>query len=105
MEDQSLFGGMIRCQIPKSFRDVSDIRQVPDHQECWDDPISKKVFVIEILERQEHVTDNNAAQFFFNDLVEYNNSSDHYYYQGIINPIPSIACPDAFAEFTPIKFP
>jgi hypothetical protein len=68
--ERSLFGGAISCEIPTSWRDVSDVRQVPDHQEVWQD-LDGAVLIVEILQRQE-VDDQNAARFFFNDLAESN---------------------------------
>ena len=32
-----LFGGAITTSIPSSWRDVSQVRQVPDHQEVYQD--------------------------------------------------------------------
>jgi hypothetical protein len=66
-----LFGGAITCLIPDDWRDVSDIRQVPDHQECWQDT-EGRLLVVEILDRQSHVIDEQAAAFFFQDLAESN---------------------------------
>lgn len=73
---RQLFGGSIECMIPEGWRDVSDIRQVPDHQECWQDD-QGKVLVIEILDYQTGVNDDQAAQYFFHDLAEAN---------GAVNP-------------------
>lgn len=72
--ERPLFGGAISCDIPSAWRDVSDVRQVPDHQECWQE-IDGAVLVVEILERQE-VGDHSAASFFFADLAESNGISD-----------------------------
>ena len=70
-----LFGGAISCEIPSTWRDVSDIRQVPDHQECWQEvDDSGALLVVEILERQ-NVSDANAAAYFFRDLAESNGST------------------------------
>jgi hypothetical protein len=68
-----LFGGAITCQLTPDddWRDVSDIRQVPDHQECWQDT-EGRLLVVEILDRQSQVTDEQAAAFFFQDLAESN---------------------------------
>jgi hypothetical protein len=68
-----LFGGAITCQLTpdEDWRDVSDIRQVPDHQECWQD-IEGRLLVVEILDRQSSVTDEQAAAYFFQDLAESN---------------------------------
>jgi len=70
MAERSLFGGAIICQIPSNYRDVSEVRQVPDNQECWQD-MDGPLLVIEIMERQE-VSDLDAAAFFFRDLAESN---------------------------------
>jgi hypothetical protein len=67
-----LFGGAITCEITDDWRDVSDIRQVPDHQECWQEGTEGRLLVIEILERQSHIVDAQAASFFFQDLAESN---------------------------------
>lgn len=96
-----LFGGAIDIDVPSAWRDVSEVRQVPDHQEVWQDctvegqppselaaasaaaqgaqagePISIEgtggVLVVEILARQDDVSDDAAAKFFFDDLAESN---------------------------------
>ena len=89
-----LFGGAIDIDVPSAWRDVSEVRQVPDHQEVWQDctvegqapselaaaaagePISIEgtggVLVVEILARQDDVSDDTAAKFFFDDLAESN---------------------------------
>lgn len=84
--ERLLFGGALTCRIPARFRDVSDVRQVPDHQECWqgraiaDDGSegdgdeggeADSVLVFEILERQP-VDADHAAAYFFADLAESN---------------------------------
>jgi len=82
----------MKIDIPQSWRDVSAIRQVPDHQEVFQDfvDVEKKLnlsdespykgtggcIVIEILERQHNVSDNDAAAYFFNDLAQANSSDD-----------------------------
>jgi hypothetical protein len=71
--ERPLYGGAITCEIPSDWRDVSDIRQVPDHQECWQEA-DGAVLVVEILERQE-VSDVDGAAFFFNDLAQANGAS------------------------------
>jgi hypothetical protein len=77
--ERPLFGGAITCDIPTVWRDVSDIREVPDHQECWIDTGDDGAFlVVEVMDRQSSVADTDAAGFFFRDLAEAN---------GIINPV------------------
>ena len=76
MEQRQLFGGAITCNLPLSFRDVSQLREVPDNQECWLDlsvePAEAAMVILEILERQETVPDSDAAHYFFQDLAETN---------------------------------
>jgi len=72
MEQRQLFGGAMTCSIPSAWRDVSDVRQVPDNQECWQDVDGGRLLVIEILERQDQVADEMAAAYFFQDLAETN---------------------------------
>ena len=57
------FGGAIEVQLPASFSDISDLRQVPSHQECWHDLESDEVLVVEIVEHQAQVPDQSAPSF------------------------------------------
>jgi hypothetical protein len=79
---RELFGGAIRVDIPSQWRDVSLVRQVPDHQECYQDCTfedgSKRslqgtggCLIVEILARED-VTDEDAPKYFFRDLAEAN---------------------------------
>ena len=61
--------------MPTSFLDVSDVRQVPDHQECWQDVNAGQLLVIEILQYQSDVSDDTAASYFFEDLRDANGTS------------------------------
>ena len=81
--NRELYGGAIRINVPSKWRDVSTIRQVPDHQECFQDCTfkdgSKKTLegtgaciIVEILGREDGVKDEDAALFFFKDLAEAN---------------------------------
>ena len=86
-EKRDLFGGAITLSIPSAWRDVSDVRQVPDHQEVYQDCtfVSTSTsssnnslqgtggcVVVEILERQDDVHDDDASSFFFHDLADAN---------------------------------
>ena len=73
--ERELFGGAMSCCIPAAWRDVSDVRQVPDHQEVWQE-LEGSVLVIEILQHQDEVDDQSAASFFFHDLAESNGITD-----------------------------
>lgn len=76
LKDVQLYGGAIKCAIPSSFVDVSQIRQVPDHQEVFMDMHTDCCFTVEILEYENtHIDINDAAQYFFNDLACANKAS------------------------------
>ena len=66
-----LFGGAIVITIPSQWRDVSQVRQVPDNQEVYQDCTEESggVIVVEILQYQD---DAHDGTFFFNDLGEAN---------------------------------
>ena len=64
-----LFGGALTAALPSSFTDVSDIRQVPDHQEVWIDKDGYTSIVFEILERVEK-PDDEALRYHSRDIVE-----------------------------------
>lgn len=92
LQDQDLFGGAMKIGIPQEWRDVSDVRQIPDHQEVFQDctfaqkgnQISSSgvqsasvqgtggCVIVEILEREDDVSDEQASSFFFNDLADAN---------------------------------
>jgi hypothetical protein len=105
---RDLYGGAMTMSIPTKWRDVSDVRQVPDHQEVYQDctfasdtntavPHSSTdnnsepdtdangnatndslegttggCIIVEILERQNEVSDDEATNFFFHDLADAN---------------------------------
>ena len=66
-----LFGGAIVITIPSQWRDVSQVRQVPDNQEVYQDCTEESggVIVVEILQYQDDAQDGT---FFFHDLGEAN---------------------------------
>ena len=66
-----LFGGAIVITIPSQWRDVSQVRQVPDNQEVYQDCTEESggVIVVEILQYQD---DAHDGAFFFHDLGEAN---------------------------------
>lgn len=73
---RKLFGGSISCDIPTAWRDVSNIRQVPDHQEVYqsisnDPTMPGPSMVVEILEHQQ-CSNSEAAAYFFEDLASAN---------------------------------
>ena len=64
-----LFGSALAASLPSTFTDVSEMRQVPDHQEVWLDSEGFTSIVIEILERVEK-PDLAALQYHLEDLAE-----------------------------------
>eukprot|EP00566_Odontella_aurita_P020209 CAMPEP_0113589626 /NCGR_PEP_ID=MMETSP0015_2-20120614/36193_1 /TAXON_ID=2838 /ORGANISM="Odontella" /LENGTH=290 /DNA_ID=CAMNT_0000495667 /DNA_START=45 /DNA_END=916 /DNA_ORIENTATION=- /assembly_acc=CAM_ASM_000160 len=84
-----LFGGAADSRSPSIF---SDVREVPDHQEVWQDcsgaadasnsgsPGKRpggQCLIVEILSYQDEVGDAEAARFFFDDLAEANEAPAH----------------------------
>jgi hypothetical protein len=74
---KELFGGAITSDLPTDWIDLSDVRPIPDHQECFQDSLAKDnptMLIVEILEMQDTVKDEDAAAFFFSDLAERNDA-------------------------------
>ncbi len=74
---KELFGGAITSDLPSDWKDLSDVRPIPDNQECFTDTLvgaNPKMLIVEILELQGDVVDQDAAGFFFNDLAERNDA-------------------------------
>ncbi|KAJ9647044.1 hypothetical protein H2201_007212 [Coniosporium apollinis] len=73
-----LFGGAITVDLPSTFSDVSNIRQVPDHQEVYLDSNGFTSVMFDILERVDEATapnDEEALKYHFNDIVS--GTGDH----------------------------
>ncbi|AES96655.2 putative ran-interacting Mog1 protein [Medicago truncatula] len=64
-----LFGGKISSTFPNRFQDVSDIRQVPDHQEVFADPSRDESLIVELLEFKPDIADDGSAAWFLQDLA------------------------------------
>jgi len=79
LTNRPLFGGVISISVPSSWCDVSLVRQVPDFQEVFqcidtvENIYKNSVLVIEILERQDQVTNQDAASYFLHDIIESEN--------------------------------
>ncbi|XP_074309730.1 uncharacterized protein LOC141644156 [Silene latifolia] len=65
----SLFGGAISMTFPDRFQDLSNVRQVPDHQEAFSDPDRDESIIVELLDLKHEVTDENSAVWFLQDLA------------------------------------
>ncbi|KAK4994355.1 hypothetical protein LTR66_005600 [Elasticomyces elasticus] len=64
-----LFGGAIVADLPANFANVSDIRQVPDHQEVYLDRDGLTSIIFDILEQVDVGTDTDALQYHLKDIV------------------------------------
>ncbi|KAI9878453.1 MAG: hypothetical protein M1830_000837 [Pleopsidium flavum] len=66
-----LFGGAMVVDLPSGFADVSDIRQVPDHQEVYLDKDGFTSIVFDLVERVDPVAnDEEALKYHLEDMVE-----------------------------------
>lgn len=72
---QKLFGGAFELILPERMIDLSNFRQIPDHQEVWTDASVDQSVIVEILERAD-TKDENAAKYHFMDISEANSSTD-----------------------------
>ncbi|GAM27938.1 hypothetical protein SAMD00019534_111140 [Acytostelium subglobosum LB1] len=69
-DQRELYGGAIHATVPIRFIDVAQIRRIPDHQELLVDDKTDQSIIIELLERQEHVPDDQSIQFHFNVVAD-----------------------------------
>ena len=75
-----LFGGMIAMRVPAHMVDISTVRHVPDHQECFADASGQgknvdRSLIVEIVEYEEKLRaleDRDHALFYFKDLAQAN---------------------------------
>lgn len=74
-QEVPLYGGAMLTELPKSYADASNFREVPDHQEVWVDTSSDRSVIIEVLEQKE-VPDTEAMEFFLNDLASFNEATE-----------------------------
>ncbi|KAL2484612.1 Mog1/PsbP/DUF1795-like photosystem II reaction center PsbP family protein [Abeliophyllum distichum] len=66
---RALFGGSITSTFPTRFQDVSNIRQVPDHQEVFVDPTRDESLIFELIDLKANVPDEGSASWFLQDLA------------------------------------
>jgi len=71
-----LYGGAIVCELPESFSDVSELRQIPDHQMVFCDSVSDRSVIVEILERKSEISDEQAVTWFLQDLATANEAQN-----------------------------
>ncbi|XP_021771516.1 probable ran guanine nucleotide release factor [Chenopodium quinoa] len=67
--EHPLFGGAISMTFPARFQDLSNVREVPDHQEAFADPSRDESLIVELLELKQEVADEGSAVWFLQDLA------------------------------------
>ena len=67
-----LYGGALECVIPVKYEDVSNFRQIPNHQEVFADASADSSIIIEINEMAAEVPDEKVLQHYFQDLATCN---------------------------------
>ena len=73
MSIKDFYGGAIKCPIPETFRDVSNVRPVPDFQEVYFSSVKNESIICELLAEDDTREDPlvNVRQRF-TDLAEAN---------------------------------
>ncbi|KAG5504469.1 hypothetical protein JKF63_04921 [Porcisia hertigi] len=75
MRAANLYGGAMRIRLPTTMVDVSGFRQVPDHQEVYNDADTGTSLIVELLSRQTHIQNAEAGPLFYHDLAKDNGCS------------------------------
>ncbi|KAJ2873221.1 hypothetical protein FB639_004238 [Coemansia asiatica] len=70
-----LFGGAIHMDVPSSLVDVSQFREIPDHQEVYASKTSDQNLIVEILEPVEQ-KNHEALIYHFEQVAETNESAE-----------------------------
>eukprot|EP01102_Stenamoeba_stenopodia_P014985 TRINITY_DN505_c0_g1_i2.p1 TRINITY_DN505_c0_g1~~TRINITY_DN505_c0_g1_i2.p1 ORF type:complete len:208 (+),score=35.49 TRINITY_DN505_c0_g1_i2:117-740(+) len=71
---QPLFGGAMSVVIPSRFKDVSQLREIPDNQEVLCDPSTDQSLIIELLAYDVSVRDDTAIQYHFAEVANANDA-------------------------------
>ncbi|XP_054810719.1 uncharacterized protein LOC129312140 [Prosopis cineraria] len=74
VSERPLFGGKLSSAFPQRFQDLSDIREVPNHQEAFADPSRDESLIFELLEFKHDVADDGSATWFLQDLATEQNA-------------------------------
>ncbi|GKD81557.1 zinc finger, CCHC-type containing protein [Tanacetum coccineum] len=73
ISQRHLLGGVISTNFPLRFEDVSNIHEVPDHQEVFVDHACDESLMVEILELKDDVVNNGSevkvSSWFLNELL------------------------------------
>ncbi|XP_062225826.1 uncharacterized protein LOC133924350 [Phragmites australis] len=71
-----LFGGAISSTFPVRFQDVSNIRDVPDHQDVFVDPTRDESLIFELLDLKGEVENAGSALWFLRDIANEQDAGD-----------------------------
>merc|ERR1712059_201207 len=75
IDERLLFGGALSCILPRNLDDISQFREVPDHQEVFAHKTTDQSLIVDILQYQSAVGGEAAARFHFTELAATNESS------------------------------
>ncbi|CAD6906010.1 unnamed protein product [Tilletia controversa] len=77
-----LFGGSIVADLPASWKDVSDFRQVPDNQEVFvspdTDPNGEASLIVEVLQKVDQTELEAAVRFHFDSIAHDNDAEESH---------------------------
>ncbi|XP_051930243.1 ran guanine nucleotide release factor [Hippocampus zosterae] len=68
-EPHPLFGGALSAILPHGAVDVSKMREIPDNQEAFVHNRTDQSLIVELVEYQDHVSDQDAARYHFEDIA------------------------------------
>uniref|UniRef100_A0A8I6XAI1 Uncharacterized protein n=1 Tax=Hordeum vulgare subsp. vulgare TaxID=112509 RepID=A0A8I6XAI1_HORVV len=72
-----LFGSTVSTAFPVRFEDVSNIREVPDHQEVLVDPARDKSLIFELLDLKGEVEDGGSVLWFLRNVTNEQDAGDN----------------------------
>ena len=64
----------MKLSLPKRLEDISQFRQVPDHQEVFADASTDQSVVVEIVQYDSDVSNERASTYYFDDLADCNSA-------------------------------
>ncbi|KAI5002006.1 hypothetical protein ZWY2020_026656 [Hordeum vulgare] len=72
-----LFGDVVSTTFPVRFQDVSNIHEVPDHQEVLVDPAHDESLIFELLDLKGMVEDGGDVLWFVHDVANKQDAGDN----------------------------
>merc|ERR1719242_2605010 len=71
LEEKPLWGGHMRISIPVGFVDVSNLRNIPNHQELYTDASKDQSLSLELLGKVDE-EDDKAGKYHFDEIARAN---------------------------------